>query len=128
MQQIIYIGIAGFFGAITRYLLSGWTTSLVDGRFPLGTMTVNVLGSLFLGFLYTLSVERLVLSPELKIALTVGFLGAFTTFSTFSLETYNLIREGSISLSIVNILLNMSLGLVAVIAGVSAAKILYGGQ
>lgn len=128
MQQLIYIGIAGFFGAIARYLLSGWTTSFVDGRFPLGTMTVNVLGSLFLGFLYTLSVERLVLTPELKVALTVGFLGAFTTFSTFSLETYNLIREGSIALSIVNILLNMSLGLVAVIAGVSAAKILYGGQ
>ncbi|MDH3974780.1 MAG: fluoride efflux transporter CrcB [Deltaproteobacteria bacterium] len=128
MQQLLYIGIAGFFGALARYLLSGWTTSVVDGRFPLGTMTVNVLGSLFLGFLYTLSVERLVLPPELKVALTVGFLGAFTTFSTFSLETYNLIREGSIFLSIVNIILNMSLGLAAVIAGVSAAKILYGGQ
>lgn len=128
MQQLIYIGIAGFFGAIARYLVSGWTSSLVDGRFPLGTMTVNVLGSLFLGFLYTVSVDRLVLSAELKMAITVGFLGAFTTFSTFSLETYNLLREGSITLSIANILLNMSLGLVAVIVGVSAAKIIYGGQ
>jgi len=128
MQQIIYIGIAGFLGAIARYLLAGWTTALVDGRFPLGTMTVNVVGSLFLGFLYTLSVDRLVMPPELKVAITVGFLGAFTTFSTFSLETYNLMREGSLSLSILNIFLNMSLGLVAVISGVFAAKILYGGQ
>jgi len=117
---------AGFFGAITRYALSGWTGALFEGRFPAGTAAVNIIGSLLLGFIYTLSMERAVLSPEVRLALTVGFLGSFTTFSTFSLESYNLMREGSFSMALLNIVLNLFAGIAAVFIGVVLAKILYG--
>ena len=126
MQQLIYIGIAGFFGSISRYLVAGWASSLSSGRFPVGTMTVNIVGSLLLGFLFTLSTERLSIHPDIKLALTVGFLGSFTTFSTFSLETFNLFKEGDIYLSIMNIVMNLFFSIIAVVIGIAAAKLIYG--
>jgi CrcB protein len=126
MRQLIYIGIAGFCGSISRYLVAGWTSSLALGRFPLGTMTVNIIGSLLLGFVYTLSIDRLAIHPDIKLAITVGFLGSFTTFSTFSLETFNLFKAGDVYLSLVNILMNLFFSIAAVIIGIAAAKLLYG--
>lgn len=126
MQQLIYIGIAGFCGSISRYLVAGWTSSLSLGRFPFGTMTVNVLGSLLLGFIFTLSTDRLSIHPDIKLALTVGFLGSFTTFSTFSLETFNLFKAGDLYLSLMNILMNLFFSIIAVIIGIAAAKLIYG--
>ncbi len=127
MQQLIYIGIAGFCGSVSRYLVAGWTSSLLSlGRFPIGTMTVNVIGSLLLGFIYTLSIDRLAIHPDLKLAITVGFLGSFTTFSTFSLETFNLFKAGDVYLSLMNILMNLFFSIAAVLIGITAAKLLYG--
>ena len=126
MQQLIYIGIAGFFGSISRYLVSGWTSSFSLGKFPFGTMTVNVLGSLLLGFIFTLSTDRLSIHPDIKLALTIGFLGSFTTFSTFSLETFNLFKAGDIYLSLMNILMNLFFSIIAVVIGIAAAKLIYG--
>jgi len=119
-----YIGSAGFAGALARYYISGWVYALFGSRLPFGTLAVNVAGSLLLGFLYTLSVERTLLSPELRLALTVGFLGSFTTFSTFSLETFNLFNEGSLYLSVMNIAANLLLGLAAVVCGIFLARLL----
>ena len=122
MLNILSIGFAGFLGALSRYYISGWVYALCGSKFPYGTLAVNVLGSLILGFIYTLTLERAILSPELRVAITVGFLGSLTTFSTFSLETYNLIYEGSYTLSIINIAVNVILSLAAVIAGIALAK------
>ena len=123
MLSIFGVGAAGFLGAISRYLLSGWVYGLAGGRLPWGTLAVNVAGSFLLGIVYILSVERSAVSPELRVILAVGFLGSLTTFSTFSMETVNLLREGNIYLSLTNILLNMLLSFAAVIAGMAVAKV-----
>ena len=122
MKLFLYIGVAGFLGALSRYAVSGWAYSIFGNRFPYGTLTVNVLGSLLLGFVYTLTVDRTVLSPEARTAVAVGFLGSFTTFSTFSLETVNLLTEGSGVLSLANVFFNVLLCLAAVAVGVTLAK------
>ena len=120
--NVFAIGSAGFFGAVTRYYISGWVYTLCGAKFPYGTLAVNVTGSLLLGFIYTLSMDRSLFSPEMRMAITIGFLGSLTTFSTFSLETFNLIYEGSFLLSFVNMAINVVLSLLAVIAGIALAK------
>lgn len=120
------IGLGGFLGAISRYILSGWAHSALGARFPFGTFLVNVLGSVLLGFVYTLSIDRGGFSPELRMAITVGFLGSLTTFSTFSLETFNLINDGSIYLSALNIMINVTFSIMAVILGVELARFFEG--
>ena len=124
MKLLIYIGAAGFAGAVARYIFSGCVHSLLGDGFPFGTLAVNVAGSLLLGFIYTFSVDRSVLSPEVRTAVSVGFLGSLTTFSTFSLETYHLMSEGSPLLSVANMAVNLVLSLSAVVFGVSLAKML----
>ena len=122
--NIFAIGTAGFFGALSRYYLSGWVYTQLGARFPYGTLAVNVTGSLILGFIYTLSMDRAIFSPEIKMAITIGFLGSLTTFSTFSLETVNLISEGSFLLSFINIATNVIFSLIAVMAGITLAKLI----
>jgi len=88
------------------------------------TTSKSATGSFLLGLVYALSVERNIIPPELRVPLSVGFLGALTTFSTFSLETFHLISEGNIVSSIVNISMNIVLSILAVIVGISLAKII----
>lgn len=121
--NIFAIGTAGFFGALSRYYLSGWVYTQLGSRFPHGTLAVNITGSLILGFIYALSMDRAIFSPEIKMAITIGFLGSLTTFSTFSLETFNLIYEGSFLLAFINITTNVALSLIAVVAGIALAKL-----
>ena len=89
----IFVTVGGAAGALARYWLSGWVTTASGGFFPLGTLVVNVLGSLLLGFGMQ-AMEAFPVSAELRTMLTIGFLGAFTTFSTFSYETVTLLRDG----------------------------------
>lgn len=123
MKIISLIGIAGFFGAIARYLVSGWTYKLFSTTLPYGTLLVNVIGSFFLGLIMEFSLRSTIISDEMRIAFTIGFLGAFTTFSTFSFETYKLLEDGSFFLAISNIALNLFLCLFAVWFGIILAKI-----
>lgn len=95
MTQTIAIAVGGALGALGRYWVSNGIYGLLGREFPYGTLAVNVLGSLVMGWLYIQLLERLSVGPEVRGLLLVGFLGAFTTFSTFSIETLNLLEQGA---------------------------------
>ncbi len=116
---VVFIG--GGFGAMMRDIVSRFVYSLFFPTFPYGTMAVNLIGSLLFGFLWQLT-ERMIVSREIKALIFTGFLGAFTTFSTFSFETVNLIREGEIKFAILNIVASVFLGLVCIFLGIFLAK------
>lgn len=113
MKHILAIALGGSIGAVLRYLASTGLHQLVGRAFPYGTLLVNVLGSLMMGFLYVLLVERLALSVEWRAVLLIGMLGAFTTFSTFSIETLNLLEQGEQLKALLNIILSVGLCLFA---------------
>lgn len=121
-MKILYLGIFGGLGCIARYAVSGWVYALFGRTLPYGTLAVNVLGSLLLGLIMEGSLRSTLLSPELRLGLTVGFLGGFTTFSTFSYETVRLLEEGSFLAAGANVLLNVTVCLLAVMLGIYLAR------
>ncbi|MFN2593379.1 MAG: fluoride efflux transporter CrcB [Actinomycetota bacterium] len=121
MKTALWVGVAGFFGAMARYGVAG-LVSRVDESFPWGTFVINVSGCFVLGFLVALFTHHLVVHPDLRIALTVGFLGAYTTFSTFALETFELGETHDVGLAVLNVGLSVTTGLAAVWLGTIAAR------
>lgn len=117
LSQILYIAIGGAIGAVLRYLASTAVYALLGRGFPYGTLVVNVLGSLAMGVLAILLIERVSTGPELRALLLIGLLGSFTTFSTFSIETLNLIEQGGLFKAGLNILLSVMLCLAAAWVG-----------
>lgn len=109
MMQLISIAIGGATGALCRYGMSNGIYLLLGRSFPYGTLTVNVLGSIIMGSAYVMMIERMDVSPELRAGITIGLLGAFTTFSTFSIETLNLLESGEATKAGLNIILSVSL-------------------
>ena len=128
MLQIIAIAIGGALGALSRYGLVAWVTRHVEehfpdvGSFPFGTLVVNILGSLLIGVCYVVVLDRLQLSPQWQAITMVGFLGAFTTFSTFSLETLVMLQDGRYVAALSYILLSVVVCVVAVLGGITLAK------
>ncbi len=118
MIQTIAIAGGGAVGALLRFWVSTWVYARLGREFPWGTLAVNVAGSLLMGLLYILLIERLSLPPVWRAALLVGLLGAFTTFSTFSIETLNLIEDGALLKALMNILLSVTLCLFGAWLGV----------
>ena len=123
-MAILLVGIGGFFGAIARYLVDTWVTDRIGATFPWGTLMVNLSGAFILGLLFALSIERGVLPPGIRAPIFVGFIGAYTTFSTLALESWRLIEQGSYALGIANLAGSVALGLVAVVAGLLLGRAL----
>jgi fluoride exporter len=119
---VIGIAVAGAFGALARYGLEGAVSNRWPSAFPWGTFVVNVTGAFALGFVFVLLTDRVTVDPWVRSALTIGFLGAYTTFSTLSLETYRLLEDGAIGLALANMLGSLAAGLVAVYLGVVAGR------
>jgi CrcB protein len=116
-MKVFWVAVAGAAGAVSRYLLGGWLAQRSNTAFPWETLVINVSGSFALGFLFALLTERFKADPTLRIALTVGFLGAYTTFSTFAFETMRLADDRALGLAALNVVASVGAGLVAVYAG-----------
>jgi len=103
MRQLAAVAIGGALGAVMRWLVASSIQRLAGGAFPWGTFAVNALGSFLLGFLFVWLIERSSAGELVRLAITVGFLGAFTTFSTYSLESVRLLQEGAFQMALGNI-------------------------
>ncbi len=123
MLRFLILGIGGAAGAISRYLLDGWVQGWTNSVFPWGILTVNLAGCFILGLLATLADERFLWSPTVRMGLFVGFIGAFTTFSTFIYDSWNLLKESQYFLAGLNVALSLVGGFLGLGLGVFFAKI-----
>jgi CrcB protein len=118
MVNLLFVGAGGFFGSISRYLISGWVqNALPYSRFPYGTLTVNFFGCLFIGLFAGMAESRNLFGPEARLFLFIGFLGGFTTFSTFGHETMALLRGAEMLKAFANIFFSVTICLIAVWLG-----------
>jgi CrcB protein len=121
VREILWVGVGGFLGANARYLIGAWVGSRMGSAFPYGTLVINISGSFILGVIMGL-VDARTLSPTFRLAAGVGFVGAYTTFSTFTYETMRLAEDGSSLLAVVNVVGSLLAGLAATIAGLAAGR------
>jgi len=124
MQNALVIALGGALGALSRYGLGVWISNKWNQGFPLHTFLINVSGAFLLGFLNILFIERLTVSPLWRLGIGVGFLGAFTTFSTFGFEVISLLEGGSIFMAGLYTLLSIVIGFTGVALGIGLARIL----
>ena len=125
MIKLLWVGAGGFIGAISRYLVSGMFYKLFGKAwFPYGTLAVNVIGCLLIGFLTGITEDRQIFNPEMRLLVFIGILGGFTTFSTFGYEIFTFARDGQILSSLTNLMLHIILGLGAVWLGFSISKMI----
>jgi CrcB protein len=124
LLQILAIAGGGAIGAVARFLVSTGVYRLLGRDFPWGTLAVNVLGSFAMGLLFMLLLERSLVAPEARAAILVGFLGSFTTFSTFSLETLTLVEQGDLLRGMLNVVASVVVCVAACWAGILAARAL----
>lgn len=120
----IIVGCGGFFGAGARYLISAWAKEQFPVSIPCGTLIVNVLGALIIGFVSEAALRTTGISPTTKLFITTGIMGGLTTFSTFSLESVTLLSKNP-AMGIWNIMLNLFLSLFGVVIGQFIAKLIF---
>ena len=124
MYRSMLVFIGGGIGAVFRYLLAGWVYKVVGTDFPYGTLAVNVIGCFVIGLFLTMAEDRFLISPDFRIFFAVGILGGFTTFSTFSFETVELLRDGALAIGLLNVAVSVVVGLTATWVGMLAGRII----
>jgi CrcB protein len=122
--DLVLVGLGGFFGAIARRAVDLAVSERVEGAFPFGTLVVNLSGAFLLGLLFAWAIERNVLPAEIRGPLMVGFVGAYTTFSTLMLESWRLVEDGAWQLATVNLVGSVALGMLAVVGGLALGRLL----
>jgi CrcB protein len=127
VSRFFWICLGGAAGTGARYLLSGWALEAFGTGFPWGTFAVNVLGSFGVGFLMQVGLATPLLSPTLRLALTTGVMGGFTTYSTFNYETIRYVQDGAWRLALGNVAATLFVCLAAGFAGLALGRSLFGG-
>lgn len=127
MSRFLWICLGGAAGTGARYLLSGWALGTFGASFPYGTLAVNVIGSFLVGVLTQVGLATPLMSPTLRLALTTGVMGGFTTYSTFNYETIRYVQDGSWPLAAANLAITVAGCLAAGFAGIAAGRWLFGG-
>jgi len=123
-MPLVLIGLGGFFGAVARSLVDSAVAERTAGAFPWGTLVVNLSGSLVLGILFALTAERGILPAEVRGPVLIGFIGAYTTFSTLMLESWRLVEAGAPVIGVANIVGSSVLGMVAVAGGLAIGRVI----
>lgn len=123
--RLIFIAVGGAIGTLLRYGISGIIYRVSDPVFPWGTLGVNLIGSFIAGFLWE-AFERTAVSPDIRTFVFIGILGGFTTFSSYNLESFNLLRDGEIKLALSNVFVSNILGISLVFTGYAASRYLAG--
>ena len=121
-MDFVWIGLGGAAGAVARYAVDGLVSDASAGAFPWGTLAVNVSGSFALGVLFALATERGILPASIRGPAMIGFLGAYTTFSTLMLESWRLVEDGAVGLAAINLVGSIAIGLLAVLGGLTLGR------
>lgn len=124
MQKTILVGVAGLAGTLLRYWLSGLVARQYGETFPWGTLVVNLVGCFLAGAVFYVTEERFLISPTLRTVIMIGFLGGFTTFSSYGLQTFTLLRDGEVGWAAINIAASNVFGLLMVWTGYVVSKAL----
>jgi fluoride exporter len=122
MLRILLVGVGGFVGTLFRYWLSGVIARRYGETFPLGTLVVNAIGCFIIGFLFYFFYDRSLTTPTARTVVLIGVIGGFTTFSSYGLQTFTLLRDGELFLALVNVVASNALGLALVWLGYVLAK------
>lgn len=124
MNKYVLVGLGGCLGSVLRFWAGAYISNRMGSRFPYGTFVINVTGSFLIGLVVTLLAERTHWSPNFRYLIPIGFIGGYTTFSTFELETFQSFRDGEILAAFLNVLLSVVLGFIAVWLGAVAGRAL----
>lgn len=124
LDKYLWISLGAIIGANARYLISSWAAERWGASFPYGTLLINLTGSLIVGVFLTFATQRALVDPRLRLLIAVGFCGSYTTFSTYTYESINLMLNGSWGAGLINLLGSSGLGLLAVALGILIGRML----
>jgi fluoride exporter len=123
MGKYLMVGVGGFLGAVARFWLGGYISEKMGTRFPYGTFVINCTGCFLIGFIVTLMAERTHWSPNWRYLIPIGFIGAYTTFSTFEYETFRAMQDGEMMVAFLNVAASVIIGFFAVWLGVVVGRL-----